>query len=104
MGRANNERPSCSSNAQKIVRSVIGIQQKSFDILILLSNPLLSRVLILDTVLPTLGYLSSYVETPFHQASTERSAGLICVEKIGLARRRLPPTALPSLSGSELSA
>ena len=28
--------------------------------------------------------------TPFHQATTERPAGLICVEKIGLARRRLP--------------
>ena len=44
------------------------------------------------------------VETPFHQATTERPAGLICVEKIGLARRRLPPTALPSRSASELSA
>ena len=42
--------------------------------------------------------------TPFHQATTEQPAGLICVEKIGLARRRLPPTALPSRSGSELSA
>ena len=61
MGRANNERPSCSSKAQKIVRSVIGIQQKSFNILILLTNPLLNRVLMLDTVLPTLGYLSSYL-------------------------------------------
>ena len=32
----------------------------------------------------------------FHQATTERSAGLICVEKIGLARRGLLPT-FPSL-------
>ena len=46
---------------------------------------------------------SFVVETPFHQATTERPAGLICVEKIGLARRRLPPTALRSRSGSELS-
>ena len=42
--------------------------------------------------------------TPFHQATTERPAGLICGEKIGLARRRLPPTAVPSRSGSEMSA
>ena len=42
--------------------------------------------------------------TPFHQATTERLAGLICCEKIGLARRRLPPTAVPSRSGSEMSA
>ena len=35
---------------------------------------------------------SFVVETPFHQATTERPAGLICVEKIGLARRRLLPT------------
>ena len=49
--------------------------------------------------------LPSFVlETPFHRAATERPAGLICVEKIGLARRRLPPTALPSHSGSESSA
>ena len=47
---------------------------------------------------------SFVVETPFHQATTERPAGLICVEKIGLARRRLPTTAVPSRSGSELSA
>ena len=33
---------------------------------------------------------SFVVETPFHQATTERPARLICVEKIGLARRRLP--------------
>ena len=33
---------------------------------------------------------SFVVETSFHQATTERPAGLICVEKIGLARRRLP--------------
>ena len=33
---------------------------------------------------------SFVVETPFHQATTERPAGLICGEKIGLARRRLP--------------
>ena len=44
---------------------------------------------------------SFVVETPFHratlfhQATTERPAGLICVEKIGLARRRLPT--FPSL-------
>ena len=44
---------------------------------------------------------SFVVETPFHQATTERPAGLICVEKIGLARRRLPPTVLPSRNGSE---
>ena len=43
---------------------------------------------------------SFVAETPFHQATTERPAGLICVEKIGLARRRFPPTALPSRSGS----
>ena len=42
--------------------------------------------------------------TPFHQATTERPTGLICVEKIWLARRRLPPTAVPSRSGSEMSA
>ena len=42
--------------------------------------------------------------TPFHQATTERPAGLICGEKIGLARRRLPLTAVPSRSGSEMSA
>ena len=42
--------------------------------------------------------------TPFHQATTERPEGLICGEKIGLARRRLPPTAVPSRSGSEMSA
>ena len=49
--------------------------------------------------------LPSFVaETPFHRATTERPVGLICVEKIGLARRRLPPTALPSRSGSELIA
>ena len=47
---------------------------------------------------------SFVVETPFHQATTERPAGLICGEKIGLARRRLPPTAVPSRSGSEMSA
>ena len=34
---------------------------------------------------------SFVVETPFHQATAERPAGLIFVEKIGLARRRLPP-------------
>ena len=45
---------------------------------------------------------SFVVKTPFHQATTERPAGLICVEKIG--RRRLPPTAVPSRSGSEMSA
>ena len=39
--------------------------------------------------------------TPFHQATTERPAGLICGEKIGLAR--LPPTAVPSRRGSEMS-
>ena len=45
---------------------------------------------------------SFVVETPFHratlfhQATTERPAGLICVEKIGLARRRRLPT-FPSL-------
>ena len=47
---------------------------------------------------------SFVVETPFHQATTVRPAGLICGEKIGLARRRLPPTAVPSRSGSEMSA
>ena len=47
---------------------------------------------------------SFVVETPFHQATTERPEGLICGEKIGLARRRLPPTAVPSRSGSEMSA
>ena len=47
---------------------------------------------------------SFVVETHFHQATTERPAGLICVEKIGLARRRLPLTAHPSRNGSELSA
>ena len=47
---------------------------------------------------------SFVVETPFHRVTTERPAGLICVEKIGLARRRLPPTALPSRSGSNLRA
>ena len=33
--------------------------------------------------------LSFVVETPFHQATMERPAGLSCVEKIGLARLRL---------------
>ena len=47
-----------------------------------------------------LGYLNSH----FHQATTERPVGLICGEKIGLAGRRLPSTALPSRNGSELSA
>ena len=42
--------------------------------------------------------------TPFHKATTERPAGLICGEKIGLARRWLPPTAVPSRSRSEMSA
>ena len=50
MGRANNERPSCSSKAQQIFRSVIGIHHESFKILILLSKSFLSQVCVLDMV------------------------------------------------------
>ena len=44
--RANNERPSCSSKAQQIFRSVIGIHHKSFNILILLSKLFLSQIFV----------------------------------------------------------
>ena len=60
MGRANNERPSCSSKAQQIFRSVIGIHHKSFKILILLSKSFLSQVCVLDMVGSMLGYLNSH--------------------------------------------
>ena len=43
--------------------------------------------------------------TPFHQATTERPAGLICGEKIaGWPGGGSPLTAVPSRSGSEMSA
>ena len=60
MGRANNERPSCSSKAQQIFRTVIGIHHKSFNILILISKSLLSQVFVLDMGGSMLGYLNSY--------------------------------------------
>ena len=46
-------------------------------------------------------FLSS---TPFRQATTERPAGLICVEEVGLARRRLPQLPFRPAVGSKLSA
>ena len=60
MGRTNNERPSCSSKAQQIFRSVIGIHHRSFKILILLSKSFLSQVCVLDMVGSMLGYLNSH--------------------------------------------
>ena len=60
MGRANNERPSCSSKAQQIFRTVIGIHHKSFNILILVSKSLLSQVFVLDMGGAMLGYLNRY--------------------------------------------
>ena len=64
MGRANNERPSCSSKEQQIFRSVIGIHHKSFKILILLSKSFLSQVCVLDMVGSMLGYLNSHDQKP----------------------------------------
>ena len=61
MGRANNERPSCSSKAQQIFRSVIGIHHKSFNILILTSKSCLSQVFVLDIGGSMLGYLNSHL-------------------------------------------
>ena len=49
MGRANNERQCCSSKAQHIFHSVVDIMQASIKLLILLSNPILSQILVLDT-------------------------------------------------------
>ena len=60
MGRANNERPSCSSKAQQIFRSVIGIHHKSFNILILVSKSFLCQVFVLDMGGSMLGYLNSH--------------------------------------------
>ena len=60
MGRANNERPSCSSKAQQIFRSVIGIHHKSFNILLLLCKLFLSQVFVLDMGGSMLGYLNSH--------------------------------------------
>ena len=57
MGRANNERPSCSSKAQQIFRSVIGIHHKLFNILILPSKLFSSQVIVLDMGGSMLGYL-----------------------------------------------
>ena len=64
MGRANNERPSCSSKAQQIFRSVIGIHHRSFNILILVSKSFLSQVIVLDMGGSMLGYLNSHVSGP----------------------------------------
>ena len=71
MGRANNERPSCSSKAQQIFRSVIGIHHKSFNILILTSKSFLSQVFMLDMGESMLGYLNSHEfwAFPCHLAS-----------------------------------
>ena len=60
MGRANNERPSCSSKAQQIFRSVVGIHHKSFNILILVSKSFLSQVFVLDMGGSMLGFLNSH--------------------------------------------
>ena len=60
MGRANNERPSCSSKAQQIFRSVIGIHHKSFNILILTGKSFLNQVFMLDMGESMLGYLNSH--------------------------------------------
>ena len=57
MGRANNERPSCSSKAQQIIRSVIGIHHKSFNILILVCK----SGFVLDMGGSMLGYLNSHI-------------------------------------------
>ena len=63
MGRANNERPSCSSKAQQIFRSVIGIHHKSFNILILVSKSFSSQVFMLDMGESMLGYLNSHLKS-----------------------------------------
>ena len=61
MGRASNERPSCSSKAKQIFRSAIGIHHKSFNILILVSKSFLSQVFMLDIGGSMLGYLNSHL-------------------------------------------
>ena len=72
MGRANNERPSYSSKAQQIFRSVIGIHRKSINILILISKSFLSQVFVLDMGGSMLGYLNSH-----HLGQVRRQLGLI---------------------------
>ena len=87
MGRANNERPSCSSKAQQIFRSVIGIHHKSFKILILLSKSFLSQVCVLDMVGSMLGYLNSHQSTTVtaHSLYTHRGESMLASKKVIVA-------------------
>ena len=90
--------PRRGSNRQDLHESVIGYGKAC--------NGVPKRAEIGDQVDPPSFVVETpfHRATPFHQATTERPAGLICGEKIGLARRRPPPTAVPSGSGSEMSA